>query len=360
MKYSSPADIQTRRCRDLDFDIMTTIAVEDSLVRRFLFITAATGSVVLLFATFLGFAADAFWLLDLLNHFRVQYLAVGVLGIIVGWQLRSKPLALAFATLALINAVFVVPLFLPKPDTPNSVRQISILSSNTWGRNADWSSVLIAMREHSPDIAYFTEMNSSFGPRFSEFDGEYQIFRGGEDVLMVRWQAGLSPKPVTVPAGVDLAGIPISLLVEGITVTLLAVHPAAPISARNANERDQSLVAIASFLERQKGLAIIVGDLNATPWSRVFRDLQQKTGLRNSQAGFGIQTTWPSYPGSPFNGLLRIPIDHCLHSPAIHTVDRRVLPHRGSNHNPILIRLGIDARGNRVSRDDPANQPGHH
>ncbi|MES2439372.1 MAG: endonuclease/exonuclease/phosphatase family protein [Verrucomicrobiota bacterium] len=311
-------------------------------MHRFLLITAVIGSVVLLLASFLGFAGGAFWFLDLLNHFRVQYLAACILGIAVAWRLRSRPLAMAFATVALLNSVFVIPLFIPQPDSPESVHEVSILSSNTWGRNADWSSVRIPVREHDPDIAYFTEMHPSFGPRFMEFDADYHIFRTEEDVLLVRRRAGLSPEPLNVPAGVDLAGIPVSLSVAGVTVTLLAVHPAAPRSAATANMHDQSFAAIASFLETQEGLAIIVGDFNATPWSRGFRNFQQRTGLLNSQAGFGLQTTWPSYPGSPFNGLLRIPIDHCLHSPAVHAMDRRVLPHRGSNHNPILIRLGIE------------------
>lgn len=314
-------------------------------MRRLLFIAAAGGSVFLLLASTLGFAANAFWFFDLFNHFRFQYLAAAILGIIVAWRLRSKPLAVTFATLALVNAVFVVPLFLPQPGTPESVREISILSSNTWLRNADWTSVLTAIQEHDPDVAYFTEMHPSIRSRFGDFDADYHIFRREEDVLLVRRQAGLSPELLTVPAGIDLAGIPISLSVEGVMVNLLAVHPAAPRSAATASTRDQEFAAIVSFLEKQMGLAIIVGDFNATPWSRVFRNLQQQTGLQNSQAGFGIQTTWPSYPGSPFNSLLRIPIDHCLHSPAIQTVDRRVLPHRGSNHNPILIRLGIDVRG---------------
>ncbi len=315
------------------------------LVRRLLFIAAVGGSVLLLLTSILGFAANAFWFLDLFNHFRVQYLAAAILGILVAWRLRSKPLAVTFATLALVNAVFVVPLFLPQTAAPGSVRKISILSSNTWIRNADWTSVLTTMREQAPDVAYFTEPHPSFRSRFGEFDADYHIFRREVAVLLVRRQAGLSPEPLTVPAGVDLAGIPVSLSVEGVMVYLLAVHPAAPRSAATANTRDQAFAAIASFLEKQKGLAIIVGDFNATPWSRVFRNFQQQTGLHNSQAGFGIQSTWPSYPGSPFNSLLRIPIDHCLHSPAIRTIDRRVLPHRGSNHNPILIRLGIDVRG---------------
>ncbi|MES2923237.1 MAG: endonuclease/exonuclease/phosphatase family protein [Verrucomicrobiota bacterium] len=327
-------------------------------MRRFLSIAAAGGSVVLLFASFLGFAANAFWFFDLFNHFRVQYLAAGILGIVVALGLRAKRLALAFATAALVNAALVVPLFFPQPHAPESVHEISILSSNTWRRNTDWSSVVTAIQEHDPNIAYFTEMHPSFGPRFGEFEADYHIFRRDEGVLLVRRRAGLSPEPVTVPTGVDIAGIPVSLSVEGVTVTLLAVHPAAPISAEAANTRDQQFVAIASFLEKQKGLVIIVGDFNATPLSRAFQELQHRTGLRNSLAGFGIQTTWPSYPGSYFNGLIRIPIDHCLHSPALHTIDRRVLPHRGSNHNPILIRLGIDVRRNRASRDDSVSQSG--
>ena len=58
-------------------------------------------------------------------------------------------------------------------------------------------------------------------------------------------------------------------------------------------------------------------------------------GLINSQRGFGVQATWPVAGGfAP-----RIPLDHCLHSPDLATVDRRMGPAVGSDHLPLVVVL---------------------
>ena len=69
-----------------------------------------------------------------------------------------------------------------------------------------------------------------------------------------------------------------------------------------------------------------------TPFSNHFERLLVGSGLLDSGRGYGVQATWPT--GNP---LLRIPIDHCLHSPAIRIVDRRVLPGAGSDHFPLVV-----------------------
>ena len=78
--------------------------------------------------------------------------------------------------------------------------------------------------------------------------------------------------------------------------------------------------------------AIILGDLNATPWCVPFRHMIESANLTNAMDGRGFAGTfhakWP--------GFLRIPIDHVLH-----TKELRVLRHvvgddgLGSDHLPV-------------------------
>lgn len=83
---------------------------------------------------------------------------------------------------------------------------------------------------------------------------------------------------------------------------------------------------------------MVLGDLNVTPWSHVFRDLLKRTGLIDSAQGWGIQPTWPS--GAV---LLRIPIDHCLHSPDVAIVNREIGENVGSDHFPVIVDFFIRA-----------------
>jgi len=58
--------------------------------------------------------------------------------------------------------------------------------------------------------------------------------------------------------------------------------------------------------------------------------------LKDSSLGWGIQPTWPAMflP-------LRIPIDHCLVSPDLKIVRRKIGRDIGSDHLPLLVDLGL-------------------
>ena len=68
-----------------------------------------------------------------------------------------------------------------------------------------------------------------------------------------------------------------------------------------------------------------------------FRRLLRRTGLENSSQGFGVQPTWPN-----FNPLLRIPLDHCLHSSDISIVDRQIGEDVSSDHYPLIVDFVIE------------------
>ena len=130
-------------------------------MRRVITIATISVGLALVCASFLGFAATVFWFFDLLNHFRVQYLIVGIGGILIALLLRSKWSFVAFSAVAVVNALLLLPLYLPQPEGPPSLRELSIVSYNTWRHNDDWTSVLPVLQGDAPDIAYFTETHPS-------------------------------------------------------------------------------------------------------------------------------------------------------------------------------------------------------
>ncbi len=81
----------------------------------------------------------------------------------------------------------------------------------------------------------------------------------------------------------------------------------------------------------------MTGDFNSTPWSWPVRRLLSSTDLLNSQVGFGLQ---PSFSAET-NLLLRVPIDHLFHSPALEVTDRQLGPPLGSDHFPLIVDLQL-------------------
>ena len=93
---------------------------------------------------------------------------------------------------------------------------------------------------------------------------------------------------------------------------------------------------------------IVIGDLNATPWSEGFRLLAGPADLANSQEGFGYAASWPARL-PPFG---RIPIDHALHSRDLTVTDRELGPGTAaSDHRPLRVTL------TPAASDDSAGSP---
>ena len=119
-------------------------------------------------------------------------------------------------------------------------------------------------------------------------------------------------------------------------ITLLGSHPLPPGSSEYARLRNDQLREIASQVRDQSGPVIVLGDLNATPWSPYFNDLLRDSGLKNTSQGRGLHGSWPAW--LPVG---RIPLDHCLVSPSIGVISKRLGPRIGADHLPIVVELWI-------------------
>ncbi len=131
-------------------------------------------------------------------------------------------------------------------------------------------------------------------------------------------------------------GIGIEVTTGGERVSVLGLHPPSPTSASRAEARDRLLAEGGDWMADRDGAAMLVGDLNATPWSHAFRDLLRRGDLTDSLRGRGLQPTWPEGAG-PF----MIPIDHALVGDGLVVVDRRTGPANGSEHRPLVVEAAV-------------------
>lgn len=284
------------------------------------------------------------WWLDVLANFRAQYVVgLAILGLII---MMSKWRKTGYAVLgvSLLNLVVVLPLYIGSPaDERLEASSLRVMSFNLLSANESYSDVIEYIETVVPDLVLLHEASRPWEVAMESAGLDYEIVRARSDELifgtlvLVR---GESVEAVSYgfaassPRAVELKYTP-----RGWTtpISVLGTHPLAPSDEERADFRDAQLGFAGQWASSQTGAFIVVGDFNATPWSWPFRRLMSSADLRNSQTGFGLQ---PSFPAQS-NLLLRVPIDHLVHSAAFEVTHRQLGPDLGSDHFPLLVDLQL-------------------
>ena len=298
------------------------------------------------------------WFLDLFNHFWFHYALVFLLTSLLLLVLRTRRL-LALSVVMLALSVWQVWPYLQDQSiqqgsgTPGRASlEMLHLNVNTQGGNPVAVADYIAKQD--ADIVFLQEVNHRWLDALDGKLGPYEkvvveprtdnfgiacYVRTGQTRVKV-----LSSKVVDQTAG--QAGVPaIELELEvddGLgkrRVPVLSLHTLPPISFEYARARDAQLAAAGRWAKQAGDNAVVIGDLNATPWSKAYIDMLDAGGLHNSQIGFGRQTTWPA--GLP--SAMGVPIDHCVHGQGLRTQQRTVGEDCGSDHK--ALHIGLSFRG---------------
>lgn len=129
--------------------------------------------------------------------------------------------------------------------------------------------------------------------------------------------------------------------VDGIPVTILAVHAMSPQSLYMLNMRDAQFKMLSELIQDISGNLILLGDLNASLWSSTLLELMHSTGLRSSRSILGLKGvqsgTWPVQAPT----IMRLPIDHCLIRGNIHPVAMETFIIPGADHLGIQVELAV-------------------
>ena len=133
----------------------------------------------------------------------------------------------------------------------------------------------------------------------------------------------------------------IEIEVDGIAVTIITVHAMSPQSPHMLGMRDAQFRTLSELIRAIPGNLILMGDLNASPWSSRLLNLMHETGLRSSRASMGLSGvrsgTWPAWLPS----LMRLPIDHCLVRGNIIPLATRTFSMPGADHLGIEVELAV-------------------
>jgi endonuclease/exonuclease/phosphatase (EEP) superfamily protein YafD len=278
-------------------------------------------------------------LLDLAGQLVLHWV-VWLMGVTaLSWWLSRSRIATASVLIAALHLGRLLPESSSAPHAGAFGARVRIVLANVLYSSRDQRSLVRLIELRKPDLVALTELSftSAHGLRAVLSKYPYRIASLRADAFGI----GLfSLRPLESSGLVDLRGIPAiaaTIRIADRSVGLRVVHAMPPVSARGFRMRNAQLGQLAQAVGHERGPMIVLGDLNASPWSSTFRRFSASTGLTDTRRGRGLQTTWPA----SLPALLRIPLDHVLVSDGVVTLDRCVGPVTRSDHLPVYVELAI-------------------
>ncbi len=279
--------------------------------------------------------------LELLTHFRIQYLLFGAAGLIVGLAIRRWSLAFVGLLAAAINCWVVAPLYQNAstigPDAELS-QSIKVMTANVYTRNDRYEEFQKVVRTILPNILVVTEIDDKWVESLDTL----------KDILPHRYLQPtndnfgigiLSTWPMRDSAVTNLGGKGTQSMVSTIEpdklpVHVIASHPVPPRARNGFDFRNEQLDVLAKYVQKSKRPIIVCGDLNVSNFSPFFAKLLSATRLRDTRKGFGLSPTWPAHVP-----LLLVPIDHCLASSDFLSKLAYSVAIPGSDHKALVVEL---------------------
>jgi len=296
---------------------------------------AAAGGLAALLSLAAHFGS-LWWVLDLVANFRPQ-LAALLLGCGVVALLGDRRVAAVILAVGLVDAAVVVPYLVGGGDDITGEGRIEVLTFNVGVSNPNRSDVAAFIAAEDPDVVFIFESSFEWEDTIRASDLPLQIVsvvpRGRIAGVTVLVRPSLIPGAIDVDLGGEAAAVTVNL--EDRRIDLLGIHPVSPTTGARSERRDAMLSAAGEWVRSRPGEVVVVGDMNATPWSHAFRDLRRRGGLVDTMRGAGLQPTWPDGWG-----VLSVPIDHVLHTTGLASTARRTGPAFGSAHRPVIVSIG--------------------
>lgn len=293
-----------------------------------------------LLPSWLGLLGGWSWILDLFAHFRWQYLAAGLVVLaIAAWRRAWWVIAAAGCTL-LLNAVLIGRL--AWPHDAGGARSaagsgLSVVALNVQRVNSRKQEVLEYLRAADADVIVLMEVDRHWMQALQALQETHphQLAQARDDNFGIALFSRIAVAEAATPALTD-SGVPsivATLQHQGRELVLIGTHPPPPVGARLAGLRDQQLRALARRVAAESRPVLLVGDLNATPWSHGVRQ------LTSGRLGFrGASKPW--IPTWRFGSVLAVPIDHALCTAPLRITGHAIGPDVGSDHRPVAISIG--------------------
>ena len=275
---------------------------------------------------------------DVFSQFTLQFVLVTI-AFVIGWLMPRAKLLVAFliviAGLAGIGAWPHLASRVPRTlgSAAAGEKDIRVASFNTWYSNQNVGAVQAEIERLDADVITLMEMGANKKPMLEALKGRYPFqvncytvdfcnlailskFPFIDSEARVGWDG---PPMIRAKLGPDMGGL-----------TVMGVHT---IRFPHSRAQLRQVMALSDLIETLPGPKLVMGDFNATPFSRIIDTITGRTGLQR----LSNLPSWPSTIGLP-----QVAIDHIFVSSAIHaTESQRIGEPSGSDHFPVSLRIAI-------------------
>jgi endonuclease/exonuclease/phosphatase (EEP) superfamily protein YafD len=311
-------------------------------ISRVATLLAAAASV----ATLAGFAGAWWWVFDLVANLRVQLLVLLTGTALVLATVGPRWRAVIAGAVATVNLWLVLPYLAPSEPAPQlpGGEILSVGFHNVQVGRTDAEAVVEQLRSGREDLVVLTATTAGSIIALDDADlglspimGPHLV-SGLEIAVLARHPERFEVAEVEPTADPRGAFVTVSTTIDGRRVRVVATHPVSPLTPARAARRDALLDRLGEYIVSADDPVLLVGDLNATPWSAHLQALQREADLVDSQRTHGLQASWPALVG-PFG----LPIDHALHTAELTVVTRELGPSLGSWHRSLRVDVGLTA-----------------
>ena len=301
----------------------------------------------------------------LMEHPRVQYSFILLIALFVRLftsRKRINKFNILCLTALSINLILILPVFIPPNILPNQTlnqslnapeQTIRLIHATLDSKKPDVTQAVEYLNQQETDILFLLEVTPESLIQLKRGLTNYRLIGAQPKYTShgIAWfVAQENVKPIEIkrfgfislPKENHRPLLKATISYDGRKIVLLCFHVISPQHPEAVAHQRTELEALGDWgqrtLKNSSQDLIVIGDFNSTPWYSLFRQILSKSGLKNSQRGFGIQTTWHSI----LPPILRIPIDHCLHSKSLTTINRSVGSNIGSDHLPLFVELKLN------------------
>jgi endonuclease/exonuclease/phosphatase (EEP) superfamily protein YafD len=285
----------------------------------------------------LPLAARWSWMLELTSHFRVQYLAVtAVVLVLVALRRRWGACAVLIAAGA-VSAAAVLP-YLPLPLAQPSAAPatLKVLTVNVSYRQFAVRRLLDLVREADPDVLIVQELTPHAERVLAGLDTAfpyYRKFTADGPTGIGLWSHYELESGTTFALG-RLPALEARVRAPQGSFTVIGAHLSSPVTPRKAAARNVELRELGARSAAIAEPLVVAGDFNITPYSPFFADWLASSGLTDTRRGRTLSPTWPTM--LPWFG---IPIDHVAVNSGFAILSHQRLANFESDHYGVLVEL---------------------
>lgn len=212
-------------------------------------------------------------------------------------------------------------------------RSVRLMSFNTWFLNSNADAVAGEIERQDPDIVVLVELGPEKRAVLDRLNARYP-YRDDCLHLDYCYMAILSKFPITdFESHVRWEGPPVIRATFGPELGNLTVIGAHTIRFPHMRGQLRQLAELASFAGKFAGPRAVMGDFNATPFSRLLASFKSLSGL----ARMTDLPTWPARTQLP-----QLAIDHIFLSQTVRPLGpARIGSNAGSDHFPVILDIAV-------------------